>query len=231
MKSSIGFEPAPAGAVSDASGDANIGLPVVYVVDDDTAMRSSLCWLIESVDLAVLASSSAEEFLGSYDPQRTACLVLDVRMPKMSGLDLQVELTARCISIPILMITGFGEVPVAVKAMKAGAFDFLEKPFSDQVLLDRIRAAIAKDAASRQRSNDLAEASSRLARLTGRQREILDHIIAGKSNKAIAHDLGLSSKTVEVHRAQVMKRLDASSVADLVRIALRAQQGQPSNLS
>src|SRR5215468_9214417 len=147
--------------------------PTVYVVDDDPAMRSSLRWLIESVGLAVRTCSSAQEFLRTYQPSDPGCLVLDVRMPGMSGLDLQAELAARRIHIPILIITGYAEVPLAVRAMKAGAFDFIEKPFSDQTLLDRIRAAVTQDETARRRRAARHEVQGRVRLLTARERDVL----------------------------------------------------------
>lgn len=194
--------------------------PTVYVVDDDPAMRSSLRWLIESVGLTVRTCSSAQEFLRTYEPTDPGCLVLDVRMPGMSGLDLQAELAKRKIRIPILIITGYAEVPLAVRAMKAGAFDFIEKPFSDQTLLDRIRAAVAHDELSRKRQAARAEVDARRRLLTARERDVLDRVVTGKSNKVIAAELQLSTKTVEVHRAHVMEKLKAGSLADLIRLSL-----------
>jgi two-component system response regulator FixJ len=198
--------------------------PTVYVVDDDPAMRSSLRWLIESVGLAVRTCSSAQEFLRTYQPSDPGCLVLDVRMPGMSGLDLQAELAARRIHIPILIITGYAEVPLAVRAMKAGAFDFIEKPFSDQTLLDRIRAAVAHDEGGRRRRAARADVERRLRLLTARERDVLSRVVTGKSNKVIAADLELSTKTVEVHRAHVMEKLKAGSLADLIRLCLLANE-------
>ncbi len=201
---------------SDATG------PLVYVVDDDPAMRASLRWLIESVGFQVRTCASAQEFLRTYDGQEPGCLVLDVRMPGMSGLDLQAELATRRIEIPILIITGYAEVPLAVRAMKAGAFDFIEKPFSDQTLLDRIRAAVAKDEVERHHNAARADVRRRLALLTPRERDVMQLVVAGKSNKVVASDLGLKSKTVEVHRAHVMEKLQAENLPDLVRLALLA---------
>jgi two-component system response regulator FixJ len=196
--------------------------PTVYVVDDDPAMRSSLRWLIESVGLTVRTCSSAQEFLRTYQPSDPGCLVLDVRMPGMSGLDLQAELAARNIHIPVLIITGYAEVPLAVRAMKAGAFDFIEKPFSDQTLLDRIRAAVAHDEGGRRRRAARADVETRLRLLTARERDVLNRVVSGKSNKVIAAELKLSTKTVEVHRAHVMEKLKADSLADLIRLSLLA---------
>src|SRR6185369_5854827 len=162
--------------------------PTVYVVDDDPAMRSSLRWLIESVGLTVRTCASAQEFLQTYQGDR-GCLVLDVRMPGMSGLDLQAELAARKIIIPILIITGYAEVPLAVRAMKAGAFDFIEKPFSDQTLLDRSRAAVAQDEVARRRRTAREQVEARMRLLTPRERDVMERVISGMSNKLIAADL------------------------------------------
>ena len=204
--------------------------PIVYIVDDDPAMRSSLRWLIESVGLTVRTCASAQEFLRTYqgDP---GCLVLDVRMPGMSGLDLQAELAARRIEIPVLIITGYAEVALAVRAMKGGAFDFIEKPFSDQALLDRIRAAVALDEESRRHRAARQEVAARLRLLTARERDVLTRVVTGKSNKVIAAELQLSTKTVEVHRAHVMEKLKADSLADLIRLSLLATEDDASGPS
>jgi FixJ family two-component response regulator len=196
--------------------------PTVYVVDDDSEMRSSLRWLIESVGLAVRTCASAQEFLGIYQPSDPGCLLLDLRMPGMSGLDLQAELASRQVYIPILIITGYAEVPLAIRAMKAGAFDFIEKPFSAQTLLDRIRAAVALDEVSRRRRATRQEVQERLDLLTRREREVLRGVVIGKGNKQIAALIRLSTKTVEVHRANVMKKLKADSLADLIRLWMLA---------
>ncbi len=201
--------------------------PTVFVVDDDPAIRESLRWLIESVGLNVKIFTTAQEFLGEYDPSNPGCLVLDIRMPGMSGLDLQNELATRHINIPILIITGHAEVPVAVRAMKAGALDFIEKPFSDQLLLDRIRRALEKDGEVRRAHSQHAEVAARLAQLTPREREVMDLVIAGKANKVIASELGLSPKTVEVHRAHVMKKMQVDSLADLVRLGMLSRAEAP----
>jgi RNA polymerase sigma factor (sigma-70 family) len=201
--------------------------PTVFVVDDDPAIRESLRWLIESVGLSVKIFATAQEFLEGYDPSSAGCLVLDIRMPGMSGLDLQNELAARKVNIPILIITGHAEVPVAVSAMKAGALDFIEKPFSDQLLLDRIRRAIEKDAEFRRAHSQRAKVAARLAALTPREREVMDLVIAGKANKVIASELGLSPKTVEVHRAHVMKKMQVDSLADLVRVGMLSRNETP----
>ena len=201
--------------------------PIVYIVDDDPAMRSSLRWLIESVGLTVRTCASAQEFLRTYqgDP---GCLVLDVRMPGMSGLDLQAELAARRIEIPVLIVTGYAEVALAVRAMKGGAFDFIEKPFSDQALLDRIRAAVALDEESRRHRAARQEVAARLRLLTARERDVLTRVVTGKSNKVIAAELQLSTKTDEVHRSHVMEKLKADSLADLIRLSLLATEDDAS---
>jgi FixJ family two-component response regulator len=201
--------------------------PTVFVVDDDPAMRASLRWLIESVGLAVQTSSTAQEFLSTYDARSPGCLVLDVRMPGMSGLDLQAEMAARRIELPILIITGYAEVPIAVRAMKAGAFDFIEKPFSDQTLLDRIRKAITVDRNARREREELTSALQRLANVTPREHDVMDRVVAGKSNKVIAAELGLSMKTVEVHRKRVMDKMGAESLADLIRLVVLTSKKRP----
>jgi RNA polymerase sigma factor (sigma-70 family) len=199
------------------------GAPIVFVVDDDPAMRESMRWLIESIGLTVQTHATAREFLERYDPVSVGCLVLDVRMPGLSGLDLQDELATRGSVLPIIMITGYAEVPMAVRAMKAGAIDFIEKPFSDQDLLDRVRFAIDLSLQVRAEKDERAEIYSRVARLTPREREVCNRVIAGKPNKVIAKELGLSTKTVEVHRARLMEKLQASTLADLVRLTLLAE--------
>lgn len=198
-------------------------VPIVFVVDDDPAMRESLRWLIESIGLTVQTHATAKAFLDSYDPVSIGCLVLDVRMPGLSGLDLQDELATYGSLLPIIMITGYAEVPMAVRAMKAGAIDFIEKPFSDQDLLDRVRFAIDLSRQLRAEKDEQAEIYSRVQRLTPREREVCDRVIAGMSNKVIAKELGLSTKTVEVHRARLMEKLQASTLADLVRLTLLAE--------
>ncbi|MCW5889652.1 MAG: response regulator transcription factor [bacterium] len=196
--------------------------PTVFVVDDDPAMRDSLRWLLESVGLAVVTHATATDFLGARDPDAPGCLVLDVRMPGMSGLDLQTELVRRGDEIPTIVITGHAEVPMAVRAVKAGALDFIEKPFSDQLLLDRVRQAIDVDRRQREQRARRDEARRRVALLTAREREVMDLVVAGRANKEIAAALGLSPKTVEVHRARVMEKMDVDSLAELIRVALQA---------
>ena len=195
---------------------------VVYVVDDDASVRSSLKWLIESVELQVREFASAQAFLESYDRARPGCLVLDVRLRGMSGLDLQAELAKRAITIPTIIVTGHGDVPMAVRAMKMGAIDFVEKPFNDQQLLERIQHAIEADLDARRGDRERAEAEALLATLSPREREVMDLLVVGKANKEVADQLGLSTRTVEGHRARLMEKLACSSLAELVRLSLRA---------
>lgn len=194
--------------------------PTVFIVDDDAAMRDSLRWLLESVGLSAETFGTAEEFLRAYAPQRPGCLVLDVRMPGMSGLSLQDTLVGRKVRLPIIIVTGYAEVPTAVRALKTGAVDFLQKPFSDDVLLERVRLAIELDREARAAQARRADADARYAQLTTREREVMALVVAGKPNKVIAAELNLSPKTVEVHRANVMKKMEADSVAELVRLAI-----------
>ncbi len=196
--------------------------PVVFVVDDDRAMRDSLRWLLDSVGLPVRTYATAADFLADHDPAQPGCLILDVRMPGMSGLDLQAELTRRGVELPTIIITGHAEVPMAVRAVKAGAIDFIEKPFSDQLLLDRVRQALALDRGAREVRSRREDACQRLAALTAREREVLHLVVAGKANKEIAFELGVSPKTIEVHRAHVMSKMQVDSLAELIRIALLA---------
>ena len=195
--------------------------PTVFIVDDDQAVARSLRWLIETVRLGVETFASAQAFLDEYDLSKPGCLVLDVRMPGISGLELQERLAARRINVPIIFITGHGDVQMAVRALQAGAFDFVEKPFNDQDLLDRIQKAIAFDAERRGKEAQRAQLQALFASLTPREREVLDLVVEGMSNKAIANTLGLSAKTVEVHRAKVMEKMHARSISDLVKMAMQ----------
>ena len=196
----------------------------VFIVDDDQAVARSLRWLIETVRLQVETFASAQAFLDGYDAAKPGCLVLDVRMPGMSGLELQERLAARRgYHVPIIFITGHGDVQMAVRAVQAGAFDFVEKPFNDQDLLDRIQRAIAHDAGQRGKEAQRSQLKALFAGLTPREREVLDLVVEGLSNKAIANTLGLSAKTVEVHRAKVMEKLHARSLSDLVKLAMQNQ--------
>jgi len=195
---------------------------IVYVVDDDAAVRDSLKWLIESVGLRVLPCVNAQAFLDAYEPSSPGCLVLDVRLRGMSGLDLQAELARLEIGIPTIIITGHGDVAMAVRAMKMGAIDFIEKPFNDQELLDRIQRAIDADLAARRGGQEREQISALLATLSPREREVMDLLVLGKANKEVADQLGLSTRTVEGHRARLMEKLACTSLAELVRLSLRA---------
>ena len=196
--------------------------PTVFVVDDDPAVRQSLSRLLRSAQLEVATFGSAQEFLERHDPRAPGCLLLDVSMPGLNGLDLQAALSARGSEIPIVFLTGHGDVPTSVRAMKRGATDFLTKPANDDDLLEAIRVAIRKDAAQRQARAELDDILRRLATLTPREREVLAHVVSGRLNKQIAGDLGTVEKTIKVHRARVMEKMRAHSVADLVRMAERA---------
>jgi two-component system response regulator FixJ len=199
--------------------------PTVFVVDDDQAMRTSLEWLIESIGMRVKTFGSANEFLGSYYPGQAGCLLLDVRMPGMSGLELQAYLARQQIRLPVVIITGHGDIAMAVQAMKAGAVDFIEKPFNDNDLLRSIRNAIDYDEKQRSLQIERAEIAARLAELTPREHEVMDMVTEGRSNREIAAALGVSAKTVEAHRARVMDKMRAGSLAELVRMALIAGVG------
>jgi two-component system response regulator FixJ len=199
--------------------------PIVYIVDDDDAIRAALRLLLKSVGLAATPLPSAQEFLASYHPQQPGCLILDVRMPGMSGLDLQQELNVRGAIIPVIFITGHGDIPMAVEAMQQGAFDFLQKPFRDQDLIDRIQRALAKDQAERAQLRERDRIKERLESLTAREREVLDLVTSGKPNKIMAADLGVSQRTVEIHRSRVMEKMGASSLAQLVRMVLDLKGG------
>jgi RNA polymerase sigma factor (sigma-70 family) len=190
---------------------------IIYLVDDDEALRDSLAWLLESQGFKVAAFASAEDFLKAWRPEFNGCLLLDVRMPGMSGLELHERLRAQYSTLPIIFITGHGDVPTAVAALKKGAVDFIEKPFNDTELLRLVSQCLVTEQEHRARRRQDAEVSRRLDQLTQREREVLDLIIAGKLNKQIADVLGISIKTVEVHRARVMEKMAAQSLAELVQ--------------
>jgi two-component system, LuxR family, response regulator FixJ len=192
----------------------------VFVVDDDEAVRGSMKLLLKTLDLPAQTFASAQEFLATFDKGRSGCLVLDIRMPGMSGLELQEELNARGAVLPIIFVTGHGDVPMAVEAMQRGAMDFLQKPFRDQDLLDRITKALEKDRAGRELLGNRERIRARLATLTPREREIMVLVTQGKANKVIAADLDLSQRTVEIHRAHVMEKMGANSLAHLVHMAI-----------
>jgi FixJ family two-component response regulator len=194
---------------------------VVFVVDDDPSMRRSLEALLRSVGLDVTLFSSAQEFMQAKRADAPGCLVLDVRLPGMSGLAFQEELAKTGVAIPVIFISGHGDVPMTVRAMKAGAAEFLTKPFDDQVLLDAIHAAIERDRARRRDAASRAALMARYRQLTERERQVMKLVVAGRVNKQIAAELGLSLVTVKVHRGQVMRKMLAKSVAELVRMADR----------
>lgn len=189
----------------------------VYVVDDDEAVRQSLEWLLSSVGLKVHTFDSAQAFLKAFQPTCPCCLLTDVRMPGMSGLDLQQKLHADNICLPVILITGHGDVQMAVRAMKDGAYDFIEKPFNDQVILDLVHRALEDCSTQHAAYTREQGVQDRIDSLTPREREVLDLIVTGDTNKAIAYKLDISDKTVEVHRSRVMEKLAARSLADLVR--------------
>jgi len=194
--------------------------PTVFIVDDDEDVREALSELVESVGLKAEVFVSAQAFLDSYDPDRSGCLVLDIRMPGMSGLALQQELKQRKATLPIVMITAYGDVPTAVQAIKDGALEFLQKPFRDEEFLDRVRGALERDAAVRKAEAMRRDILGRLARLTPRERDVLEHLVKGGANKAIAKELGIGERTVETHRSSIMEKLGARSLAGLIHAVL-----------
>ncbi len=194
--------------------------PTVFLVDDDPAIRGSLTLSLATAGLTVESYASAQDFLAAYTPERPGCLVLDVRMPEITGLELQALLTARGIRIPIIFISAHGDIPMSVKAIKAGALDFLEKPFRRAALLERIQEALAQDAAAREEKAKRAAVTARAARLTAREQEVLAQVVAGRSNKEIARQLNVSHRTVETYRMRIMEKLDADSLPDLVAKAV-----------
>ena len=194
--------------------------PRVHVVDDDEAMRDSLKWLLESRGLKVDLYASGEEFLQAFDDGFSGCLVLDVRMPGMSGQDLYEQLKARACTLPVIYVTGHGDVPMAVSALKKGAADFIEKPFNDQDMLGLIESCMEQDRAASQRRAQTASVLQRMDSLTQRENEVLALVAGGKLNKQIADERGISIKTVEVHRSRVMQKMGANSVAELVQLTL-----------
>jgi len=195
--------------------------PTVFVVDDDLAVLKSLSRLLRSAHLHAVTFTSPREFLDHYDPRAPGCLVLDVAMPGLNGLELQQALVAGGNDLPIVFLTGHGDIPMSVQAIKRGAVDFLTKPVNDNDLLQAIRAAIEKDRLQRQARDEVAEIQQCLEALTPREREVMEHVVAGQLNKQIAYDLGTVEKTIKVHRGQVMKKMQAQSVAELVRLAER----------
>ena len=193
--------------------------PIVFIVDDDDSVRKALTRLVKSVDLTVETFASADDFLKRDSHNGPACLVLDIRMPGLSGLDLQDELVAAGRTLPIIFVSGHGNIPISVRAMKAGAVDFIEKPFEDQSLLDAINHSLQKDRQTKLEQAELREIQRRADSLTPREREVFALVVSGKLNKQIAFKLGTSERTIKAHRARVMKKMQAKSLADLIRLA------------
>ena len=201
----------------------NEQVPTVFIVDDDPAIRFAMQALMDSVNIQHEIFGSADEFLATVPEQRPGCLVLDIRMPGLGGLELQQELIEHENTLPIIFITGHGDVPMAVEAMQKGAVDFIQKPFRDQDLLDRITEALKTDKDRREEQQKHAEVAKRVERLTNREHEVFDLVVTGKPNKVIAYELGVSQRTVEIHRARVMEKMQARSLADLVKMHLANQ--------
>lgn len=200
------------------------GRQIVYIVDDDQAIRQAMEMLMRSVGLEFEVFNSADQFLENHSNDRAGCLVLDIRMPGLGGLELQEKLLELGSGLPIIFITGHGDVPMAVEAMQKGAVDFIQKPFRDQELLDRISQALKTDAERRSTRVKKADVAANVARLTNRENQVFDLVITGKPNKVIAYELGVSQRTVEIHRARVMEKMQAKSLADLVRMHLAVNQ-------
>jgi len=196
---------------------SNANEPLVYVIDDDEAVRDSLTMLLESEGLACEAFASAFDFLEAYDPERHACIVSDIRMPGMNGLELQERLVESGVEVPLIFITGHGDVPMAVTAMKRGAADFIQKPFGDQELIDRIHQVLEQEKSRRAARLEEKVIRERLSTLTPRETEVMERVVRGQANKVIAMDLGVSQRTVELHRARVMRKLRMRSLAELVQ--------------
>lgn len=202
----------------------NAYVATIFVVDDDPGVQQALRLLFRSVGYRTEVFGTAQQFLDSYNDQWAGCIVLDIRMPGMSGLELQQQLNERHSILPIVFMTGHGDVPMAVEAMQAGAVDFIQKPFHDQDLLDRIAHAVNRDAENRRVLHEQHEIRKRLKLLTPREREIMDLVVDGKANKVIAADLNLSQRTVEIHRARVMEKMQAASLAHLVRMVIAVDE-------
>lgn len=196
--------------------------PIIYVVDDDDAVRQSLEFLLRTAGFQVRVFESGKNFLESMPPLNFGCIVTDVRMPEISGVDLLRKVKERDPDFPVIMITGHGDIALAVEAMKMGAADFLEKPFDDDQLLAALRATLSRDAGAAERKAELAEINDKLAALSNRERQVLEGLVAGHANKTIAFDLGISPRTVEIYRANLMTKMAASSLSDLVRMAMMA---------
>ncbi|MEN8166629.1 MAG: response regulator transcription factor [Pseudomonadota bacterium] len=199
-------------------------IPTVFIVDDDEEVRNGLQLLLESVGLSVTCYASAANYLDTFDASLPGCLVVDIRMPGMSGLDMQEKLKEQPIHPPVIIITGHGDVPMAVRAVKTGAVDFIEKPFRDQILLDSVHRAIEMDAKQRGEASRLSDIRYRLSQLTPREREVLDLVVKGKRNKNISMELGITLSTVEAHRSRVMEKMEADSLSSLMRMMLSLEQ-------
>ena len=201
----------------------------VFIIDDDEAVRDSMSMLLETIDLPHECFSSANKFLESYDGSQRGCLVLDIRMPGMNGLELQQRLQERKACLPVIFITGHGDVPMAVEAMRQGALDFMRKPIREQELLDRIQEALKHAADISENNFDREQILKRLSSLTKRERQVFDRVTEGYANKAIGLDLDISERTVEVHRSQVMKKLETRTLADLVKIKIEIEMEKQVN--
>lgn len=201
--------------------------PTVFLVDDDDAVRDSLALLLDTMGLRTVAYPSADAFLDNYKPSRPGCLVLDIRMPSMSGMELQAALSAKSVAIPIIFLTGHGNVSMSAKAFRSGAVDFLEKPFNEQVLLQRIEEAIRLDQTNREAVAHRHIVNARMAALTPREREVMRLIVAGHSNKEVARQLELSTRTIETHRGHIMEKTGAHSLADLIALAIASGSHKP----
>jgi FixJ family two-component response regulator len=213
-------EPTPLESTLAFASNAKDSLLAVAIVDDDEAVRDSLQWLMESRNFQVLSYASADEFLSTWEPNKTACLILDIRMPGMTGVELHDELVRQGLETSVIFITGHGDVPMAVSRMKKGAVDFLQKPFDQDELCNLARDAIEREQLKRASAKKLTASQERLAKLTARESQVLERIVAGRLNKQIADDLSISIKTVEAHRSNIMDKLNARTMADLMRIAL-----------
>ncbi|MBN1343435.1 MAG: response regulator transcription factor [Phycisphaerae bacterium] len=202
------------------------GHPIAFVVDDDEGARESLVALMTEVGIRTRAHATAEDFLAEYDPDQAGCLIVDVRLPGMSGLELQERLSAKKVCLPVILITGYGDVEMAVRALQNGAEDFLEKPVNEQLLLERVRRSLCRSVESLRRRTQVLTIGRRAAELSPREREVMEMVVSGRSNKDIAGRLKLSTKTVETHRRNVMAKMQAGSVAELVRMAVLLEYEQ-----